>query len=243
MVETIIEISGVSKTYGGNKLAIDNVSLSIAKGEFLTIIGPSGCGKTTLLRLINGLTDFDSGNILVMNRHMHEWDKVQLRRSIGFVIQNAGLFPHLSVKQNMQFVMSISGIDEDMQEKRAHELADLVEIVVSQLDEFPESLSGGQQQRVGVARALAMKPQIMLMDEPLGALDNVTRRKIQIELQKIHNKTGATFVMVTHDLKEAFTLGTRVVIMNKGRVEQYDTPDNIRENPANGWVNQFIMEY
>ena len=242
MVETVIEIAGVSKTYGENKFAVDNVSLSIAKGEFLTIIGPSGCGKTTLLRLINGLVDFESGDLLIMNRHIHSWDKVQLRRSIGYVIQNAGLFPHLSVKQNMQFVMSISGIDKDMQEKRAHELADLVEIAVSQLDEFPGSLSGGQQQRVGVARALAMRPQIMLLDEPLGSLDNVTRRKIQNELQKIHNKTGTTFVMVTHDLKEAFTLGTRVVIMNKGRVEQYDTPDNIREKPANEWVKQFILE-
>jgi len=243
MPDTVIEITGVSKTYEGNKLAVDNVSLSVAKGEFLTIIGPSGCGKTTLLRLINGLADFDSGDILVMNRQIHSWDKVQLRRRIGYVIQNAGLFPHLSVKQNMQFVMSISGIDEDLQEKRAYELAQMIEFNESQLGEFPENLSGGQQQRVGVARALAMKPQIMLMDEPLGSLDNVTRKKIQSELRKIHHKTGTTFVMVTHDLKEAFTLGTRIVIMNNGRIEQCDTPGIIRKNPANDWVNQFILEY
>lgn len=243
MSETVIEITGVSKTYPGKKLAVDNVSLSVAKGEFLTIIGPSGCGKTTLLRLINGLADFDSGDILVMNRHIHSWDKVQLRRSIGYVIQNAGLFPHLSVKKNMQFVMSISGIEKDMQEKRAFELAQMLEFDESQLDEFPENLSGGQQQRVGVARALAMKPQIMLLDEPLGSLDNITRRKIQNELQKIHNKTGATFVMVTHDLKEAFSLGTRVVIMKNGKIEQCDTPAFIKEKPVNDWVKQFILEY
>lgn len=242
MVETVIEITGVSKTYEGNKLAVDNVSLSVAEGEFLTIIGPSGCGKTTLLRLINGLADFDSGDILVMNRQIHSWDKVQLRRSIGYVIQNAGLFPHLSVKQNMQFVMSISGIDEEKQEKRAAELARMIEFSDSHLSEFPESLSGGQQQRVGLARALAMKPQIILMDEPLGALDNVTRRKIQNELLDIHKKTGATFVMVTHDLREAFTLATRVAIMNKGRIEQCDTPEIIKEKPANEWVKQFISE-
>jgi len=243
MAETVIEITEVSKTYEGNKLAVDNVSLSVAEGEFLTIIGPSGCGKTTLLRLINGLIDFDSGDILIMNRHIHAWDKVHLRRSIGYVIQNAGLFPHLSVKQNMQFVMSISGIDEDIQEKRTHELAQMIEFGDSQLNEFPEDLSGGQQQRVGVARALAMKPQIMLMDEPLGSLDNVTRRKLQNELLNIHQKSGTTFVMVTHDLKEAFTLGTRVAIMNKGRIEQCDTPEIIRGNPANEWVSQFVMEY
>lgn len=242
MPETVIEITGVSKTYEGNKLAVDNVSLSVAEGEFLTIIGPSGCGKTTLLRLVNGLADFDSGDILVMNRQIHSWDKVQLRRSIGYVIQNAGLFPHLSVKQNMQFVMSISGIDEEKQEKRAAELARMIEFGDSQLNEFPESLSGGQQQRVGLARALAMKPQIILMDEPLGALDNVTRRKIQNELLDIHKKTGATFVMVTHDLREAFTLATRVAIMNKGRIEQCDTPAIIKEKPATEWVKQFISE-
>lgn len=242
MVETVIEITGVSKSYEGNKPAVDNVSLSVAKGEFLIIIGPSGCGKTTLLRLINGLVDLDSGDILVMNRQIHSWDKVQLRRSIGYVIQSAGLFPHLSVKQNMQFVMSLSGIDEEIQDKRVHELAQMIEFDDSQLNEFPENLSGGQQQRVGVARALAMKPQIMLMDEPLGALDNVTRRKIQNELLNIHQRTGATFVMVTHDLKEAFTLGTRIAIMNEGRIEQCDTPGIIKEKPANEWVKQFISE-
>lgn len=243
MPETVIKITGVSKTYEGEKLAVDNVSLSVAKGEFLTIIGPSGCGKTTLLRLINGLADFDSGDILVMNRQIHSWDKAKLRRSIGYVIQNAGLFPHLSVKQNMQFVMSISGLDEDLQEKRAYELVQMIEFNESQLGDFPENLSGGQQQQVGVARALAMKPEILLMDEPLGSLDNLTRSRIQIELQKIHHITGTTFVMVTHDLKEAFTLGTRVVIMNKGRIEQCDTPEMIRKNPENDWVNQFILEY
>jgi osmoprotectant transport system ATP-binding protein len=243
MKEPVIEISEVTKTYDGLKLAVDNVSLSVANGEFLTIIGPSGCGKTTLLRLINGMTDFESGSIKVLNKEMHFWDKVQLRRKIGYVIQGAGLFPHLTVKQNMQFVLNISGMAEDLQEERVMELAQIIGFSKSQLKEYPNSLSGGQQQRVGVARALAMKPQIILLDEPLGSLDNVTRRKIQKELRKIQHKTGATFVMVTHDLREAFDLGTRVAIMNKGRIEQYDIPAIIKEKPANDWVKQFTLEY
>jgi osmoprotectant transport system ATP-binding protein len=240
MSNPVIEISGVTKIYEGNKLAVDDVSLSVEEEDFLTVIGPSGCGKTTLLRLVNGMTGSESGKISVMNREMEYWDKVQLRRKIGYVIQGAGLFPHLTVKQNIQFVMSISGIEADIQEERAMELAQIIGFSNSQLDEFPENLSGGQQQRVGVARALAMKPQILLMDEPFGALDNITRRNLQTEMKQIHNDLRVTVLLVTHDLREAFSLGTEVVILNNGKLLQKDKPENILENPASDWVREFV---
>ena len=239
-MEPLIKISGVTKTYEGQKRALDDVSLTVPDGGFITIIGPSGCGKTTLLRIINGMVNFESGEIYILKREKKLWDGVQLRRKIGYVIQNVGLFPHLTVKQNMQFVMSISGVPRELQDKRASELAQMIGFSDSQLDEFPDKLSGGQQQRVGVARALAMKPQILLMDEPFGALDNITRRNLQAEMKQIHNELKVTVLMVTHDLNEAFSLGTVVVIMNNGRIVQADKPESILANPASGWVREFV---
>jgi len=241
MKEPIIEIQNVVKSYQTGAPVLRGVSLAIPKGSFVTIIGPSGCGKTTLLRLINGMTDFDAGHIIVMNKDLASWDKIQLRRSIGYAIQQGGLFPHLTVRQNIEFVLSISDKNIQITNERVSDLATIMSLDNRQLDGFPSNLSGGQQQRVGVARALASQPEIVLMDEPLGALDNITRRKLQSELKEMHQKLGITFVMVTHDLHEAFTLGTQVVIMNEGRIEQFDTPDTIREKPANEWVNNFIM--
>lgn len=224
--------------------AIRNAFIMMYAGvKFVTIIGPSGCGKTTLLRLINGMTDFDSVRIVVMNKDIASWDKIQLRRSIGYAIQQGGLFPHLTVRQNIAFVLSISGISIQIIEDRVSDLANMMNFDDRQLNSFPSGLSGGQQQRVGVARALASQPEIVLMDEPLGALDNITRRKLQSELKEMHQKLGITFVMVTHDLHEAFTLGTHVVIMNEGKIEQFDTPELIREKPANMWVKNFIDFY
>jgi osmoprotectant transport system ATP-binding protein len=240
MSEPVIEISGVTKTYEGQKLALDDVSLTVPDGSFITIIGPSGCGKTTLLRIVNGMTDFESGKLKVLNREVHLWDKVQLRRKIGYVIQNAGLFPHLTVRQNMQFVMSISDVPEELQEIRADELAQMIGFSDQQLNEFPDNLSGGQQQRVGVARALAMKPQILLMDEPFGALDNIIRKSLQAEMKQIHNDLKVTVLMVTHDLNEAFSLGTEVIIMNRGKILQADKPENIMANPSSDWVKEFV---
>ena len=240
MMEPVIKISGVTKTYDGQRRALDDVSLTVPDGGFITIIGPSGCGKTTLLRIINGMVDFESGEIYILKREKKLWDGVQLRRKIGYVIQNVGLFPHLTVKQNMQFVMSISGVPRELQDERASELAQMIGLSDSQLDEFPDKLSGGQQQRVGVARALAMKPQILLMDEPFGALDNITRRNLQAEMKQIHNELKVTVLMVTHDLNEAFSLGTIVVIMNNGRIVQADKPESILANPASGWVREFV---
>lgn len=240
MAEPIIDIQNITKSYQTGAPVLRDVSLAIPKGSFVTIIGPSGCGKTTLMRLINGMTDFDSGRIIVMNKDLASWDKIQLRRSIGYAIQQGGLFPHLTVRQNIEFVLSISGKDIQITNERVSDLAAMMSFDDRQLDGFPSSLSGGQQQRVGVARALASQPEIVLMDEPLGALDNITRRKLQSELKEMHQKLGITFVMVTHDLHEAFTLGTQVVIMNEGKIEQFDTPETIREKPANDWVAKFI---
>jgi len=241
MAETIIDLQNVTKSYESGNPVLRDVSLEIAKGEFVTIIGPSGCGKTTLLRLINGMTNYDSGQITLMNKDLSGWDKIQLRRSIGYAIQQGGLFPHLTIRQNMAFVLSISGLSTQIINERVSELAHMMNFDERQLNSFPSGLSGGQQQRVGVARALASQPQLVLMDEPFGALDNITRRKLQNELKEMHQKLGITFVMVTHDLREAFTLGTKVVIMNQGKIEQYDTPLNIKSNPANDWVVEFIQ--
>lgn len=242
MVENIIDIQNVTKSYELGKPALSNLSLTISKGSFVTIIGPSGCGKTTLLRLINGMEEAESGHINVMGKDLADWDKTLLRRNIGYVIQRGGLFPHLTIKQNIGFVLSISGNDVESIDKRVNSLAEIMSFDDRQLSSYPAELSGGQQQRAGVARALAANPEIILMDEPFGALDNITRRNLQNELKEMHKKLGVTFVMVTHDLKEAFTLGTEVVIMNEGEIEQYDTPETIKENPANDWVNEFTMD-
>ena len=240
MAETIIDLQNVTKSYEPGTLVLRDVSLAITKGAFVTIIGPSGCGKTTLLRLINGMTNFDSGQIKVMGKDLIDWDKIQLRRSIGYAIQQGGLFPHLTIEQNIGFVLSISGSDSAAIENRVNSLAELMGFNERQLQSFPSALSGGQQQRAGVARALAANPEIILMDEPFGALDNITRRKLQSELKEMHQSLGITFVMVTHDLHEAFKLGNSVVIMNEGKIEQFNTPEMILEKPSNEWVENFI---
>jgi osmoprotectant transport system ATP-binding protein len=235
-----IEIISVSKSYEAGNKALNNVSLSVPQGGFATIIGPSGCGKTTLLRTINAMTGIDSGSIRVMGKNMENWDKILLRRQIGYVIQQGGLFPHLTIRQNMAFVLSISSAEKEVIEKRITELAALMGFDERQLNAFPSELSGGQQQRVGVARALAAKPEIVLLDEPFSALDNITRRNLQKEIKDMHRKMGITLVMVTHDLHEAFSLGTHVAVMNQGAVEQFDSPENIKKNPVNKWVKEFI---
>lgn len=242
MRENIIEIQNITKSYQSGKPVLKNFSLAIPKGSFVTIIGPSGCGKTTLLRLINGMGEAESGHIQVLGKDLAKWDKIQLRRNIGYAIQRGGLFPHLTIKQNIGFVLSISANDAESIDKRVNSLAEIMSFDERQLTSYPDELSGGQQQRAGVARALAANPEIILMDEPFGALDNITRRNLQNELKEMHKKLGITFVMVTHDVKEAFTLGTQVVIMNEGRIEQYDTPETIREKPANEWINEFTRD-
>lgn len=240
MHKAIIEIVNVNKSFETGPPVLKNVSLTISEGAFVTIIGPSGCGKTTLLRIINGMTGIDSGLIRIMGKDIDSWDKIMLRRSIGYVIQQGGLFPHLTVRQNIEFVLSISGSGREIINERITLLSEMMGFDQRQLDSWPANLSGGQQQRVGVARALSANPKIVIMDEPFGALDNITRRNLQKEIKSMHGKSGLSFVMVTHDLHEAFTLGTEVAIMNHGNIEQFDTPENIKDNPANEWVEDFL---
>jgi osmoprotectant transport system ATP-binding protein len=240
MNSTIIDIIDVTKSYETGPPVLNHVSLNIPEGDFITIIGPSGCGKTTLLRIINGMTEIDSGRIIVMDKEIESWNKIELRRSIGYVIQQGGLFPHLTVRQNMEFVLRLSGTPREIINERVSSLAEMMQFDKRQLDAWPANLSGGQQQRVGVARALSANPGIVLMDEPFGALDNITRRNLQREIKTMHEKSGLSFVMVTHDLHEAFDLGTKVAIMNQGEIEQYDTPAEIRKNPASDWVKDFL---
>jgi osmoprotectant transport system ATP-binding protein len=236
----IIDIIDVTKSYETGPPVLNHVSLNIPEGEFVTIIGPSGCGKTTLLRIINGMTEIESGRIMVMGKDIESWNKIELRRSIGYVIQQGGLFPHLTVRQNMEFVLNLSGTGREIINERIASLAEMMDFDQRQLDAWPANLSGGQQQRVGVARALSANPKIVLMDEPFGALDNITRRNLQKEIKTMHEKSGLSFVMVTHDLQEAFELGTKVAIMNQGKIEQYDIPAEIRKNPAGEWVEDFL---
>lgn len=220
---------------------LKDVSLSVKRGEFLTVIGRSGCGKTTMLKLMNGLCTPDSGQVYVEGKDIAGEDIVTLRRNMGYVIQNRGLFPHMTVEKNITYVPVISG-KKDKKENRnlAKKLIELVGLSEEMLSRYPSELSGGQQQRVGLARALAAEPKIMLMDEPFGALDEITRRTMQEEILRLHKVLGLTIVFITHDIREAMKLGDRVLVMEEGQIVQLDTPDNIRENPADEFVRSLI---
>ena len=221
--------------------AISNVSLSIEEGEIVTILGTSGCGKTTVIKLVNRLYEPDSGEILFFNEPVKSLDPVALRRKIGYVIQQVGLFPHMTIAENIATVPKILGWEKARINHRIDELLELVELDPAEFKKrYPIELSGGQQQRVGLARALAAEPQLMLLDEPFGAIDAITRGNLQNELKRIHAKYKKTFLFVTHDVNEAFHLGTRVLIMDGGQVQQLDTPEAIRKNPANAFVERLL---
>ncbi len=226
---------------GANYKALDEVNLSIREGELVTILGTSGCGKTTLLKLVNRIYDPDSGEIRLFGQNIQEMDPVKLRRSIGYVIQQVGLFPHMTIYNNIATVPKILGWDKEKIRKREEELFRLVNLEYKEFkDRYPAQLSGGQQQRIGLARALAADPSLMLLDEPFGAIDAINREKLQDELLRIHEASKKTFLFVTHDINEAFKLGTRVLIMDKGQVKQFDTPEAIIKNPADEFVESLI---
>ena len=236
----MIRLEHVTKSFGRYK-ALDDVSIVVEEGEFLTVIGRSGCGKTTMLRMINGLQKPDSGQVYAAGDDVGEADLIRLRRKIGYVIQNKGLFPHMTVEKNIIYVPVISGQKDKRQNRKlAEELIGLVGLEREMLDRYPEELSGGQQQRVGIARALASRPKLLLMDEPFGALDEITKRAMQNELLALQKKLGMTVVFITHDIREAMKLGDRVLVMEQGKIAQCDTPENVKKNPADEFVKELI---
>ena len=238
--EEIIKFKNISKSYENN-LILDNFNLEINRGEFLTIIGSSGCGKTTVLKLINGLLTPEAGNIYVEGKDIGEVDQIKLRRKIGYAIQGIGLFPHMSIEKNISYVLNlISKKDKVKIDKKVRELIKLVGMDEDVLKRYPSELSGGQRQRIGIARALAAEPHILLMDEPFGAVDEITRKMLQEEIIKIHKELGVTIIFVTHDIREALKLGTKVLVMDKGQIIQYDSPSKIQENPKSDFVKELI---
>ena len=227
-----IRFRGVGKKYNGTEVLKD-LSFSIAKGELITVIGSSGCGKTTMLKLINGLLTPDSGKICINGENIAETNQIELRRRIGYVIQNIGLFPHLSVEKNIEFIPHLLKYDKKNAARIARRLIETVGLSADLLSRYPNELSGGQKQRVGVARALAASPEILLMDEPFGALDEITRSRLQKELLKIRRELDLTIVFITHDLKEASKLGDRIFVMDKGTLVSVCTPKELRKQYEN----------
>ncbi|QQK75271.1 betaine/proline/choline family ABC transporter ATP-binding protein [Salicibibacter cibarius] len=237
----MLAFNDVTKRFGSeSKPAVNNLNLSIERGEFVVFIGPSGCGKTTTMKMINRLIDTTDGEIKVNGEDVTQKDPVQLRRSIGYVIQQIGLIPHMTIAENIVLVGSLLKWNKEKKEKRAKELIKLVGLPESYLDRYPHELSGGQQQRIGVLRALAADPPLILMDEPFGALDPITRDGLQDEFKKLQKEVDKTIVFVTHDMDEAIKLGDKIVIMNEGEIIQADAPEVILRHPANEFVEDFI---
>lgn len=235
-----IRFENVEKSYEDGKKIIDNLNLKINYGEFVTLIGKSGSGKTTMLKLINGLIKPNSGKIFIKDKEINEWDIIELRRSIGYVIQQIGLFPHMNIEDNIGYVLNIKKEPKENIRKKAEELIDLVGITQDYLKKYPRELSGGQRQRIGVARALAADPDIILMDEPFGAVDEITRRTLQDEIIKLQLKLRKTIVFVTHDIEEAFKLGNRIVLFDDGKIVQEGKRDELLLNPKNEFVENFL---
>jgi osmoprotectant transport system ATP-binding protein len=236
----MIELDGVTKTYG-KRPVVDHVSFSVARGEFCAIVGPSGSGKSTSLRLINRLIDLSAGSIRIAGTDITTLPPVILRRRIGYVIQSGGLFPHWTIADNIATVPRLLEWPEARVQARVDELLDLVRLDgVATRDQYPHQLSGGQQQRVGVARALAADPELLLMDEPFGALDPITRQALRAELARIHRATGKTILFVTHDIDEALALADKIAVLHGGTLLQFGSPAEILTKPANAFIRDFI---
>jgi len=236
----VIELRAVSKRYGDFH-AVKDVTLEVARGELLAIVGASGSGKTTLLKMVNRLVEPDAGEVRLDGKDVREGPAVDLRRTIGYVIQHVGLLPHLTVEDNVAMVPRLLAWPEERTRARVVELLELVGLpAATYRDRFPDELSGGQRQRVGLARALAAKPRALLLDEPLGALDPIIRATLQRELRKIHDDLALTTMMVTHDLIEALTLADRVAVMLHGELRQVATPHELVTSPADDWVAELV---
>lgn len=236
----MLSIKNLSKVYGGGKKAVDNISLDIESGEFIAFIGTSGSGKTTALRMINRMIEATEGQITINGKDVRKMNPVELRRKIGYVIQQIGLMPHMTIRENIVLVPKLLKWSQEKKERKAKELIKLVDLPEEFLDRYPSQLSGGQQQRIGVVRALAAEQDVILMDEPFGALDPITRDTLQDLVKELQQKLGKTFVFVTHDMDEAIKLADKICIMSEGQFIQFDTPDNILRHPANDFVRDFI---
>jgi osmoprotectant transport system ATP-binding protein len=234
----------VTKRYPGrDEAALDDLSLEIPAGTFCVLVGPSGGGKTTALKMVNRLIPFESGDIRIDGRSVRDLPVAQLRRGIGYVIQQIGLFPHMTIGENIATVPKLLGWNKARTRARTAELLELVGLEAADAARYPSQLSGGQRQRVGLARALAANPPLLLMDEPFGALDPITRFRLQSELRRLQREVGKTVIFVTHDIDEAMRMGDRIAILRPGGVlAQYDTPDAILARPADDFVKQFIGE-
>jgi len=239
--KSAIEIIDVHKRYEGGVHAIQNLSLTVREGETLILAGSSGCGKTTILKMLNRLVEPTSGTIRIHGEDILQKDPIKVRRSIGYVIQGIGLFPHMTIEENVSLVLRLLGRSDAEQKQRSAELLDLVGLDPSLFGQrYPDELSGGQQQRVGVARGLAADPSILLMDEPFGALDAVTRELLQQELLRLKTMVKKTIVFVTHDIFEAFTLGDRIAVLHEGTLEQVGTKEEILNDPASPFVRDLL---
>ncbi|WP_367044031.1 betaine/proline/choline family ABC transporter ATP-binding protein [Streptomyces sp. Je 1-332] len=237
----MIRFEHVTKRYEDGTTAVDDLSFEVAEGELVTLVGPSGCGKTTTMKMVNRLIEPTEGRIYVEGDDISTIDPVQLRRRIGYVIQQVGLFPHKTVLENTATVPHLLGVKRGRARERAAELLDLVGLDPATFgDRYPEQLSGGQRQRVGVARALAADPPVLLMDEPFGAVDPVVREHLQNEFLRLQQAVRKTVLFVTHDIEEAVRLGDRMAVYGEGRIEQFDTPSTILGAPANGYVADFV---
>lgn len=236
----MIELRNLVKTYDGHSSAVDRINLTIATGEFLALVGPSGCGKTTTLSMINRLEDPSAGSVLIDGSDTRDCDPVELRRRIGFVFQDIGLFPHMTVAENAGVVLRILGEHAEVIESRVNELLALVHLPAEYGKRFPADISGGQRQRVGVARALAARPAIVLMDEPFGAIDPLARDKLASDYRQIHNSLKLTTVLVTHDMTEAILLADRIALMRDGKLVQAGSPHELLFAPADEFVRAMM---
>lgn len=238
--DVAIEYRDVCKSYG-EKNVLEHLNLRIPRGEFVTMIGSSGSGKTTALKMVNRLIEPTSGTILVNGHNVRDVDPIQLRRNIGYAIQGSVLFPHMTVEDNISYVPNLlNKRDHERTRKAVRTWMDIVGLSKDLLERYPSELSGGQQQRVGIARALAASPDILLMDEPFGAVDEITRGQLQVEISRIHREAGITVMFVTHDIGEALRLGTRVLVLDAGKIQQYGAPEEILARPATAFVEQLV---
>jgi len=236
----LIKFENISKKFK-NTTVLSDISFEIEKGKLVAIIGESGCGKTTTLKMINGLITPTSGKIYINNEDISIKNVIDLRRNMGYVIQQTGLFPHMTIRENIELIPKVENKNPEDIKQQTYDLMDMVGLDCDKfLNRYPVELSGGQQQRVGVARAFATNPDIILMDEPFSALDPITRSSLQDELVNLQSKLKKTIIFVTHDMDEAIKISDKMCIMDKGKIIQYDTPENILKNPVNDFVSQFV---